>query len=430
MRANPREIAVKTLSIEEKNFGFAEEKLNKLLDKSGLYKKDRSLARELTLGCIRWRRTIEWLLFKKLSSSPPPTVIALLSIGIYQLFWMDRIPFHAAVNESVELCKKFGYVNHRGLVNAVLRAYGREKEEVMQLLKDLKKNDPALGYSHPQWLYERWKNQLGTEDALALMNWDNIIPAPFLRVNTLQIQREFLLKSFKTAEVEAEAIDYPFLDEQLCIRLSYSSLPHQLPGYHNGWFYMQDPAAQMAVQLLNPQPFEFVLDACAAPGGKTTYIAQRMKNQGHIIAVDIRERLALIQENCTRLGINIVETVTVEDFKKRVENIVLFDKILLDVPCSNTGVLRRRVEARYRLNEQELERLVSMQAHLLEDISKLVKKGGCLVYSTCSIDYAENREQIELFLKKNPDFKLSRSKFILPHREKTDGAFAALLIRE
>ena len=193
---------------------------------------------------------------------------------------------------------------------------------------------------------------------------------------------------------------------------------------------MQDPAAQMAVQLLNPQPFEFVLDACAAPGGKTTYIAQRMKNQGHIIAVDIRERLALIQENCSRLGINIVETVTVEDFKKRVENIVLFDKILLDVPCSNTGVLRRRVEARYRLNEQELERLVSMQAHLLEDISKLVKKGGCLVYSTCSIDYAENREQIDLFLKKNPDFKLSRSKFILPHREKTDGAFAALLIRE
>lgn len=426
--ANPREIAIQSLRHDQKNLGFVEEILNKQLSDSDLYKKDHSLARELTLGLVRWRRTLEWLAGRKLRTQPPETVLLVLMLGLYQLFWLDKIPLHAAVFETVELCRKLGIQNYKNLVNAILRAYTREMDATKELLAFLRKKNPALACSHPDWLYLRWKKQLGDEKALQMMDWDNSIPYPFLRVNTLKTTRETYLEKLTANSIEAEAVEFDFLDEQLMIRLPHSIPPHLLPGYEQGYFYVQDPAALLVVQLLNPQAGERVLDACAAPGGKTTYMAQRMKNEGSILALDILERLDLIEENVKRMGFSIVQVQAIREFQKAPRT-ASFDRVLLDVPCSNTGVLRRRVEARYRLNIKELEVLKQTQASLLQDVAPLTKTGGRIAYSTCSIDQEENEKQIKTFLATHPEFQLEKTKQLLPCDTHTDGAFVAILLK-
>lgn len=379
----------------------------------------------MTLGTARWRLTLEWLARRKLRTEPPETVMLLICLGLYQLFWM-RIPQHAAVFETVELCRKFDIERYKTLINALLRGYGREIDATRQLLEELRREDPARACSHPEWLYERWKNQWGAESALELMDWNNTIPQPFLRVNTLKIEVDELLDSLRSQGVEAEKVVFPFLTEQILLKLPSAGAPHRLQGYEEGLFYVQDPATLLAVQSLAPRPGERVLDHCAAPGGKTTYIAQRMKNQGSIVAVDIAERLDLIRENCNRLGFGIVQPVAVRDFQARPSE-PEFDRILLDVPCSNTGVLRRRIEARYRLNLRELDILKETQANLLESVAPRLKSGGTLVYSTCSLDSEENEGQVSRFLGSHPEFELLSSRLLLPHVEKTDGAFVSVL---
>lgn len=428
MSANPREIAIQSLRQDQKISGFVEELLNKYLSNSDLSRKDHSLARELTLGIVRWRRTLQWLAERKLRTQPPDTVILVLMLGLYQLFWLDRIPSHAAVYETVNLCRTLGLQNYRSLVNAILRAYTREMEPTKELLASLRTKDPSLACSHPDWLYLRWKQQLGEEKALQMMDWDNTIPYPMLRVNTLKTTRDALLAQLTSNSVEAEAVDFDFLEEQLMIRLPHSAAPHLLPGYEQGYFYVQDPAALLAVQLLDPQAGDRVLDPCAAPGGKTTYMTQRMKNKGSILALDILERLPLIEENTKRMESTIVQVQAIREFQKTPAT-PQFDRVLLDVPCSNTGVLRRRVEARYRLSIKELDLLKQTQASLLGDVAPHVNRGGRIAYSTCSIDPEENLEQVNHFLATHPEFQLEKRKQLIPCDSRTDGAFVAILIK-
>ncbi len=423
--SNPREITIQTLIRDPNNSGFVESLLNKNLEQSRLSGKDRALTRELTLGIARWRLTLEWLAQRKLRVQPPESVLLLICLGLYQLFWM-RVPQHAAVFETVELCRIFDIERYKTLINAILRGYSREIDATRQLLEELRQKDPALACSHPEWLYERWKNQWGAESALELMDWNNTIPQPYLRANTLKTEVNELLASLRIQGVEVEKVTFPFLTEQILLKLPSVGAPHQIQGYEEGLFYIQDPATLLAVQSLNPQPGERVLDQCAAPGGKTTYIAQSMKNQGSIVAVDITERLGLIRENCNRLGLGIVQLVSVRDFQTRPSE-PEFDRVLLDVPCSNTGVLRRRLEARYRLNLRELGLLKETQANLLESVAPRLKPGGTLVYSTCSLDSEENEGQVSRFIESHPEFELLSSKLLLPHVEKTDGAFVSVL---
>ena len=426
--SNPREITIQTLRKDTGNSDFVENLLNKNISKSNLTPQDRALAREMTMGMVRWRLTLEWLARRKLRTEPPELGLLLICLGLYQLFWM-RVPQHAAVFETVELCERLVEGKYKTLVNAVLRGYGRRIEETRKLLKELGQRDPALAASHPQSLYERSEKQRRKSDQLAFMEWNNSSPHPFLRVNTLQTSVAELLERLKSQGVEAEEVSYPFLTEQILLKLPPSVPPHLLEGYAEGLFYIQDPATLLSVQALEPQPGQRVLDHCAAPGGKTTYIAQRMKNQGSIVAVDIEERLELIRVNCYRLRIEMVEAVAARDFQIR-PAVPEFDRILLDVPCSNTGVLRRRVEARYRLNLRELELLREIQAGLLDAVSPRLKEGGLLVYSTCSVDCMENEQQVAGFLRRHPEFEKSGSRFLLPHQEKTDGAYVAVLKRK
>ncbi len=432
---NPRQVAIETLNRNAKKTGYIEEILNQRLDRVFLSGKDRALARELTLGICRWRLTLEWLATRKLHRNPPEDILNVIILGLYQMYWMDRIPLHAVVYETVKLLDTPYFTNsssggYKKLVNAILRSYGRELEETRTALRELRQKNPALACSHPSWIYDRWKRQLGADNTLKLMDWNNTIPQPILRTNTLRIKnRETLLNQLIQNEIDVHSIDVDFLNEQLMLGVSIHVAPGRLVGYKEGSFYIQDPATLLSVQILDPQPDDVVLDHCAAPGGKTTYIAQKMRNQGRIVAVDVSERLHLISENCDRLGVNIVETIPARKFKEKTP-VLKFDKILLDVPCSNTGVFRRRVEARYRLNMRELESLKKTQAMLLEHASHCLKVGGRLVYSTCSIDGEENDQQIDLFLDKHTDFQLEIKKLILPYETGTDGAFVASLIKK
>jgi len=421
---NPREIAIRVLRYAKQANDFTETIINNYLINSNLSRLDRSLTREITMGCMRWKFCLEWLAKRKLRDETPEIVIQVICIGLYQLFWMNRIPPHAAINETVQLCRFLHLDKHTKVVNAVLRSYTREMEETEnQILPNLSKNYPHIAFSHPKWIYARWCNQFGQENTLKLLKWNNKIPHNFVRCNALKISTVDLLKLFIDQGYEAKICANSWLNFGNTIKLLTPVNPVNLPGFDEGYFYIQDPAALLAPQLLNPLPGESVLDACAAPGGKTTYMAQLMQNKGKITALDIPERLDLIEENCARLGINIVETKSLENFSSKTK----FDKILLDVPCSNTGVFRRRIDARYRLSDQELRRLIRLQQEILENYSKHLKSNGVLVYSTCSIDNEEDSTQIKKFVKLHENFKLVEERLILPCEEKTDGAYVAVL---
>jgi 16S rRNA (cytosine967-C5)-methyltransferase len=366
----------------------------------------------------------------------------LLRLGLYQMFWLDRIPEHAAVNETVELAKHLGCGPQAGFLNAVLRGFAREREATRNLLTELRAQDLPVGWSHPDWLVQRWIRRWGADSARRLLEWNNTPPDTFARVNTLRTDAGKLI-----AQWRAEGVDYDFYHtdwsgENLLFRLKAHPPLAGLPSLQAGGFYVQDPSTLLAVRELDPQPGETVLDLCAAPGGKTTFIAQLMQNQGRLVATDIsRDRLALLRQNTTRLGATLVEPallasegglellpagITTAPFAPVPD---CFDRVLLDAPCSNTGVMRRRVELRWRVRPEELDRLCTKQSELLRLAACRVRPGGTLVYSTCSLESEENEQVVAAFLKSKPGFTLETERQLLPFAEAVDGAYVARLRR-
>src|SRR5207253_2530372 len=290
----------------------------------------------------------------------------LLCLGLYQIFWLERIPNHAAVHETVELAKQAGFGPQAGFVNAVLRGYLREFESTKRLLADLKTAQPWVGFSHPQWLVERWQRRWGTEAAAQLMDWNNTPPKLFARVNTIKAEAGKLLAQWRGENVEYDFVARDWLEENLSFELKEHPPLRTLPSFQEGWFYVQDPSTLLAVRALAPLAGESVWDMCAAPGGKLSYIAQLMGNQGRLVAQDLsRERLELVRENCARLGLTYVETALAPTLE--VPDSPVFDRILLDAPCSNTGVMRRRVDLRWRIQPDEIQRLRALQLELLRE---------------------------------------------------------------
>ena len=401
---------------------FLEYLLERALAKGPMSAADRGLAQELAYGIVRWEKTLEWLIDQKTRQRPEkPALQILLRLGLYQLFWLDRIPDHAGVNETVELSKRLGFKSQAGFINAVLRGFLRERDATRQKLDELRARDPATGSSHPGWLYERWRERWGESDARRLMEWNNQPPPTFARVNTIKTDAERLTEAWKSEGVRFCA----YLGSTIMFELvDYPSLA-TLASFRDGWFYVQDPSTLVSVEELGPQPGETILDICAAPGGKTTYIAALMRNEGKIVATDLSPgRLEMVRENCARLG---VTCASVEAWSPvRAES---YDRVLLDVPCSNTGVMRRRVELRWRIKAEELERLMREQRDLLEHASQLVKPGGVIVYSTCSLEPEENGGVVQAFLAAHPNFKLESERTLLPFRDGVDGAYAARLTR-
>ena len=439
---NPRQIAAGILQQRRPAGGFTEDLLDRALARSRLSAVDRALCQELVYGVVRWQATLDWLIARKTDGrEQKPGLQNLLRLGLYQIFWLDRIPDHAAVHETVELVKQGGFGSQAGFVNAVLRGYLRESTATRKLLAEGKVSQPAIGWSHPEWLVARWQKRWGAAKVAQLLEWNNQPPKTFARVNHLKWVGSArradrtpgpgapaLLEKWRDENVEYDFVRRDWLEENLVFELKAHPPLTSLVSFRDGWFYIQDPGTLLAVKELMPQPGETVLDFCAAPGGKTTFLAQLMNNQGHIVAQDVSaERLKLIQENCTRLGVTSVEPVLPSPPDSRLP--ADFDRILVDAPCSNTGVMRRRVDLRWRIQSREISRLQQAQLALLEQAAPKLKPGGVLVYSTCSLEPEENSDVVREFLRGHKEFKLEFERELLPFVDKVDGAFVARLMR-
>lgn len=379
---------------------------------------DRAFLTELTYGILRWREKLDWSIrhFSKVPFEKiDPQTLNLLRLGLYQIQFLTRTPASAAVNESVELAKRFRGSGGGGFVNAILRSFLRKKEAI--LYPDIRQ-DPALHlsvmYSHPLWLVRRWIEEVGVEETLRICVLNNRIPSLTLRTNTLRLKREELIGRFDRTKLKATPTRYS-ADGVL---LTDPPPVSELPFLNEGLFIIQDEASQLVTEILNPEPGEIVLDGCAAPGGKTTHLAQRMENRGEIYALDLtREKLSLIEEICKRLGIVMVKRLKGDATRALpLPEGMKFDRILADVPCSGFGTLRRNPDLKWKKGEEEIKRLSKLQSTILNHLSGYVKRGGVLVYSTCTVFREENEGVVEPFLNDHPEFHLDPMSEFLPER--------------
>jgi 16S rRNA (cytosine967-C5)-methyltransferase len=387
--------------------------------------RDRALVVEVVLGVARWRRRLEWMAERLSKREPDPRALPFLLIGLYQLFHMDRVAEYAAVDETVEAAKKAIGHDAAGYVNGVLREAIRTREAIMA---DLDDEFIGVRESHPDVLVKRWRQAIGAKRTLALCAWNNTRPE--IAVHPLRTRTG--MDSFHAMLKEAgiEATPHPARPRDFLV------LPHgvrieSLPGYDDGLFTIQDPSTAMAVDMLDPRPGERILDACAAPGGKTALIAERLGDAGEIVAMDLHDdRLETLRENVDRLrlaNVSVVKGNAVSDGIPKAAGGKPFDRILLDVPCSNTGVLRRRPDARWRFDLRRLANLNDVQRLMLAPATDWLKPGGRVVYSTCSIEPEENLDLVNGWLAKRPEWELIESRALVPPVCKCDGAFAAAI---
>lgn len=425
----PREIAARVLLDREAKREYVEDILDRFLQGAQLTAPDRGLIQEIAYGVARREATLDWLISRKTAGKPQkPALRVLLRMALYQLFWLERIPDHAAVNETVELARHFGCGQQSGFVNAVLRGYLREREATEQQLEELKSTDPALGYSHQKWLCDRWMTRLGPERTFKLLEWNNTPPPTYARVNLLKTDANRLREQWAHEKVDARLVARDWLGDSLVFELQSFPALATLPSQQGGLFYVQDPSTLLSVRELDPQPGETVLDYCAAPGGKTGYIAERMNNVGRVVAHDTTpDRLDFIRENCVRLGASCVTPVLGSKLDEQLPALV--DRVLVDAPCSNTGVMRRRVDLRWRVRESELERLRSTQLDLIRKSVDRLKSGGTLVYSTCSLEPEENSAVVNEALQQHPNLHLQRERLLTPWEDGVDGAYVARFVK-
>lgn len=389
---------------------------------------DNAFIMEVVNGVVRKRNILQWLEQGMVSKEPEPFFKAVLYVGLYQLLFMDNVEEYAAINETVDAAKgRPGGPGNARMINAVLR---RAQRETDQIFKELKRQPDDIRLSHPDFLLERWRRQFGEIETRKLAEWNNHPSETILRVEQAVISSAEFLAKLAEADIELEL--HPFSDRENFYTLPRGLAVHKLPGYAEGWFTVQDPATSISVDLLRPFPGETVLDACAAPGGKTAMLASRMKGEGTLVAMDLHDdRIAVLNENMDRLGLDWVEIVQ-GDARKPQEALGerLFDAILLDVPCLNTGVLRRRIDARWRVNTNRIKAITEIQYDLLSACAELLKENGRIVYSTCSLEPEENEDLVARWVREHPGFSKTKAKKAFPPKTGTDGAFAAVIRKE
>lgn len=447
---NARDAALRALLKIDESHAYAQLARDRVLDSVQLEIRDRAFCTELVYGVTKHRKTIDYVIevfSTKPVSKMDPVTRNTLRLGVYQVLYLRQIPHHASVNESVVLAKKHAHSGSAGFVNAVLRSVLRKPQRIR--FPDLS-YDPirhiALKHSHPEWLVSRWIHRFGTEETIMLCQANNEDAPTTIRTNTLKTTRDKLLQDLACQGLDVRRSH--LVGEGIELENSGALFSHRL--YADGMFLAQDEASMLVSHALSPGPGESVLDLAAAPGGKTTHIAQLMGDRGLIVACDVHEhRLNLINENLKRLGISSVKTVLADGRNLPADiRSIEFDKVLLDAPCSGTGVLRRRADLRWQRQESDLACLVTLQKELLEAAARQVKPGGVLVYSTCSIEPEENSQLISTFLYEHDEFSLDNSQPYLPsefrgvfpeqgkpyvntypHIHKTDGFFIARMKR-
>ncbi|WP_338452007.1 16S rRNA (cytosine(967)-C(5))-methyltransferase RsmB [Niallia oryzisoli] len=400
---NVREAVLEILELIEKNQSYSNLLLNHAIKKNELDPKDIGLLTELTYGTLQRKMTLDFFLspFLMKNKKLENWVRQLLRMTVYQMVYLDKIPDRAAIFEAVEIAKKRGHKGISSLVNGVLRSIQREGLPSFEAI-----DDPierlAVSTSHPLWLVKRWVRQFGYEETKEMCELNLTAPVMTGRVNTTKISREKCLAlleeegfSVEASTVVPEAI--------LCYKgnLANSNV------FKQGFITIQDESSMLVALSLGVNENQHVLDACAAPGGKTTHIAEKLNRTGEVISLDLHEhKVKLIRENAARLGLSNIKAETLDSrhvqdhFEKE-----SFDRILLDAPCSGLGVLRRKPDIKYTKKEEDVFQLQKIQKTLLDSVSPLLKKGGILVYSTCTIDQEENHQVVEAFLKQHPEFE-------------------------
>ena len=392
--------------------------------------RDRALIQELVFGVIRSRRLIDHLLSRLVERRPSVKLQSALQLGLYQLLFLSRIPDYAVVDEMVNIVKRMAGGPQGRFANAVLRQVVRDRERLLESIESLKETRPELAFSCPDWLFRRWEARLSPSELKILLEWQNRVPDVFGRLNRLKMNENELESRSEAEGLDLESIELSWESTGRMFRIKSASGIAQRESFRMGGYYIQDPSTLLSVDVLDPQPGERVLDLCAAPGGKTAFIAEKMGNTGEIVACDaVGSRLELVEENAQRLGIDIVSRTLVNESSLPDRLIGSFDRVLADVPCSNTGVLRRRVDLRWRLRRSEIQQLSSRQLALLHRAASAVKPGGRLVYSTCSLEPEENGDVVERFLKDAPEFSLMLERQLTPYEDSCDGAYVALLAR-
>lgn len=393
----------------------------------GAVTEDRAFVMELVYGAVKWKRQLEWVMKRCSRHLPPLPLRGHVMVGLYQVFDMESVEPYAAVNETVAAVKAHFPQTQADFVNALLRRVCREKAA---LRTELEVESVGVRTSHPEVLVSRWAGAFGAANTLKLCDWNNKPAQVSVRINPSRIQQSDFLDRLGSAGIRAEP--HPF-SPALFVLLPRGGGPAHVPGYDDGWFSVQDPSTIMAVEMLDPRPREGILDACAAPGGKLMAIAERMGGSGTLVAMDVHEdRMALLRENIERVGIPDVEVVK-GDMATGATAVLtdrMFDGVLLDVPCTNTGVLRRRADARWRFSLESLKRVTATQCAILENGAARVKSGGRLVYSTCSLEPEEDEGLVKSWLVGHPEFSLAQGRKLFPPVDGVDGAYAALLVRK
>lgn len=439
--AGPRGTSVKILNRIERTDSYLDKLLDVELRSTEVADVDKSLLAEIVHGVMRWQGRLDWVLngFTHGNFSKSEVNIKnALRVALYQIMFLTQVPHYAAVNEAVEFIKKIRGEKAANLVNAVLRNiirsldgihYPKIEDDLLQYL--------AVYYAHPLWMVKRWAARFEREDLEKLLIANNEIPGLTLRINKVKIAPTEFLSLLDKQQVHytgSAFIDY-------FVKVKSLGGISQLNIFQSGYFSIQDESAALPVLLLDPQKGERVIDMCAAPGGKTTYIAEIMNNEGEILAVDKYEsKLKLITSSCERLGLHNVKAIIADSNELSTPQA---DKVIVDAPCSGLGALRKKPDMKWKREPEDIPRIVPQQRRLLESGAKLVKPGGVLVYSTCTMEPEENGELILSFLAQHQEFKIDdASRFVnhsvvtekgwvetFPHRHHIDGSFAVRMIK-
>lgn len=439
---NVRDVALEALLQIEKNQAYSNLLLNSFIKKHVVDKKDIPLFTELVYGTLQRRDTLDFFLapFLKKGKKIEAWVKILLRLSIYQMIYLDRIPERAIFFEAVEIAKKRGHKGTASLVNGVLRSLQREGiPSVDEIEDDIQK--VAIKTSHPEWLVKRWTEQFGLRDTEQICETNLLPPVQTARVNQMKETKDSLIE--KLTE-EGFAVEHGDLSEDAIKSLKGNLV--QAEAFKEGLFTIQDESSMLVARALGPDAGDIVLDACAAPGGKSTHIAEQLNGTGTVHSLDIHEhKVKLIKEQAERLDLNNIKTYALdsrkadEQFEKE-----SFDKILVDAPCSGLGVMRRKPDLKYTKSEADVNKLAKLQYTILEHVAPLLKGNGRLIYSTCTVDREENEHVVEQFLQTHPEFERDETLAnrlpdrvkpfikngqlqILPHYFGTDGFYIAAL---
>lgn len=427
-----REITLKALYKIEKDEAYSNIILDKAIknNKQIINSKDIGFITEMVYGVTTWKLTLDEIIkkhskikIKKISL----WILNILRMGIYQIIFLDKVPKSAAVDESVKLARKYGNTGSIGFVNAILRKIEIEDyKEQFKIENDIERISKTT--SMPQWIVEKLLQQKSLNEVEQICKNSNLKPNITIRINKLKTNKENIIKYLLDKGIEYKKTN---LEDFLIIKKQKNI--EELSIFKEGLITVQDKSAGLAALTLSPQPGEKILDCCSAPGGKTTYLAELMKNDGEIEAWDIYEhRIKLIEENSKRLGINIIKTKLQDATEINEKLFEKFDKILLDVPCLGLGVIKRKPDIKWQRKTEDLNLITNIQYKILENCSKYLKSKGELVYSTCSILKEENEDIIEKFLENNKDFKFANNnKYInINTTETSDGFFICKMVKK